>query len=537
MMKEKFALWHLLFLQYLKRDWKKIFIWILILAAFSGGFIPAFEEIAKGQGLVGMYETMQNPAMIAMVGPTLVKHSTGYTLGAMYANEMLLFCGLFSMIVSAMHVVSHTRKEEEHGLNELIRSFRVGRQANSLAVMLEVLFINFLLALLTALLMNSFDAHSIDLAGSLLFGTSMGIAGMIGGALGLFCSQMMPTAAGANGAALGLIGILYLIRAATDVSNIDFSMFNPMGWTYLTFPFTKNNWLPIIFGLLFTIVLTIAAFILEGHRDYNTGYLPERNGRSRARKTLLSVPGWYYRINSGIIIGWLITFLVLGAAYGSIYGDMQAFLESNNLMKEMFTHSGTSIEASFTGTIVPVMMGLTAILPIAVINKLAAEEHQMHLSQLFSTKVSRGQFYWTAIMLAIFVGLIGTLFSAGGLGSSALSVMKNSRLDMTDFLAAGFNLFPIILFFIALAALSLGFLPNIGKLIYVYLTYSFMLSYFGGILNLPKWFLKTSAMNWLPKMPTEDFDLQKCLLVTAVSALFIILGYFGYKNRDLHEGA
>lgn len=49
-MKEKFARWDTLFLQYLKRDWKKIIIWVLGLGMFSAGFVPAFKEIAKGQG-------------------------------------------------------------------------------------------------------------------------------------------------------------------------------------------------------------------------------------------------------------------------------------------------------------------------------------------------------------------------------------------------------------------------------------------------------------------------------------------------------
>ncbi|EMG26942.1 amino acid permease, partial [Listeria fleischmannii subsp. fleischmannii LU2006-1] len=89
-MKEKFARWHILFLQYAKRDYKKIIFWVLGLGAFSGAYVPAFEEIAKGTGLIGMYETMQNPAMISMVGPTPVQNAADYTLGAMYSNEMLL---------------------------------------------------------------------------------------------------------------------------------------------------------------------------------------------------------------------------------------------------------------------------------------------------------------------------------------------------------------------------------------------------------------------------------------------------------------
>ena len=57
---------------------------------FFWWFCPAFEELTSGQGLAGLYETLQNPAMIAMVGPTPASNAAEYTLGAMYANEMLL---------------------------------------------------------------------------------------------------------------------------------------------------------------------------------------------------------------------------------------------------------------------------------------------------------------------------------------------------------------------------------------------------------------------------------------------------------------
>lgn len=99
-MKEKFNATFILLLQYFKRDWQKIILWILGVGLFSAAFVPAFEEIAKGQGLQGMYETLQNPAMVSMVGPTSVDSAQDYTLGAMYVNEMLLFCALFSMIIT-----------------------------------------------------------------------------------------------------------------------------------------------------------------------------------------------------------------------------------------------------------------------------------------------------------------------------------------------------------------------------------------------------------------------------------------------------
>src|SRR5699024_4268481 len=296
-MKEKFVRWDTLFVQYLKRDWKKMIVWILGIGLFSAGVVPAFKEIAKGQGLIGMFETLKNPAMISMVGPTPIETAANYTLGALYAHEMLLFCALFAMIITVLHVVRHTRKEEDLGLTELVRSFQVGRQANSLATIIESIFINVILALFISVVMLSFGADTFSVEGSFLFGASVGSAGIIAAGIALVMAQIMPSSSSATGSALGIIGLLYIVRAGTDVSNVDLSMFNPLGWTYLTYPFTENNWIPLIFALVFSIVAVIIAFALEGARDMGSGYLPEREGRANAKKSLLSVRGLFIKIN------------------------------------------------------------------------------------------------------------------------------------------------------------------------------------------------------------------------------------------------
>lgn len=536
-MKEKFARWNILFLQYLKRDWRKIIIWTIGLGLFAAIFVPAMEEVTRGDGLAGLYETLQNPAMTSMVGPTPIDKASEYTLGAMYSHMMLLFSGLFAMIISILHVVGHTRKEEDNGLTELVRSFQVGRQANSLAVIAETIVINIILALFIAGLMSSFNVDTIYSKGSILFGASVGMAGIMGAGIALVIAQIMPVSSAATGSSLGIIGLLYIVRGVTDISNIKFSLLNPMGWTYLTNPFTEDNWTLLINEFIFTAILVFIAFVLEGGRDMGAGYIPEKEGRANARKSLLSVHGLFIRLSKGLIISWLLAFLLLGAAYGSIYGDMQTFLESNELIGQMFLYAGFSMEESFTGTIMMVMIGLVTILPISIVNKLSSEERSLHLSQIYGTKVKRSQLYWTSVILAIIVAIFGILLSALGLGGTALSVMKNGSMDIFDFLAYAYNILPAVLFFTSLAALALGWMPSLGKVVYVYLIYSFMLNYFEGLLNLPSWIIGTAPLNWLPKMPMEDFSISVFIIVSTISVLFMIIGYLGYNRRDMLEGS
>lgn len=537
-MKEKFTGWNILFSQYMRRDWKKILLWILGLGVFCGGFVPAFEEIAKGDGLVGMFETLKNPAMISMIGPTPVKNVADYTLGAMYAHEMLLFCGLFSMVISGLHVISHTRKEEDLGMAELVRSFRVGRQANSLAVLKETVVINLLLIGFITGLMIFFNIKGIDLKGSLLFASSIGMAGMFGAVLALVFAQLMATSSGATGGTLGVIGLLYIWRAATDTSYPELSIFNPMSWIYLTHPFTENNLSPLLYSFILMILLFLIANLLENFRDMGAGYLPERMGRPEAKQSLLSVRGLLFRMNRGMILSWSVGFLLMGIAYGSIYGDMGTFLSSNELIEAMFTQAGISIEDSFTQSIMSILILLTIILPIAIINKLFTEESELRLSQLYATKVSRTRVFCTAIGLALTVGLVAICLAAGSLGTAAvLSIGNTNSLNVADFFKAGYNFLPAMLFFIGIASVLLGWLPKWNKLTYIYLVYTFILNYFGNLLNLPEWFKKTAILNWIPALPVEDFNLRIFGVISILSLVLIAIGLLGYQQRDLIEGA
>ena len=89
-------------------------------------------------------------------------------------------------------------------------------------------------------------------------------------------------------------------------------------------------------------------------------------------------------------------------------------------MSQMFTITGVSLEEAFTSTIIMVMVALVSILPIAVVNKLFSEEARLHLSQLYSTKVTRARLYWTSVIMAIVAGVVSILLAAGGLAGQPL---------------------------------------------------------------------------------------------------------------------
>lgn len=163
---------------------------------------------------------------------------------------------------------------------------------------------------------------------------------------------------------------------------------------YLSYPFTKNKWLPIILLILFSSLITFFALFLEGKRDMGAGFIPQKEGRANAKKSLLSIPGLFTRLNKGSILAWFSSFVVLSAACGSIYKDLETFLYGIDFVKQMFTHVNTTIEASFTSTIILVMIALITILPISIMNRLFLEEKNFILQILPSQSLVQSVEYF-----------------------------------------------------------------------------------------------------------------------------------------------
>jgi len=109
----------------------------------------------------------------------------------------------------------------------------------------------------------------------------------------------------------------------------------------------------------------------------------------------------------------------------------------------------------------------------------------------------------------------------------------SATMEIVDFLAVGYNFLPSVLFCTGLISVSLGWIPKLGKVVYVYLGYSFVLNYFGGILDLTEWFSKTAIHSWIPQMPMDDFDAPIFITITLISITLMLIGYLGYSRRDM----
>ncbi len=525
--------WQRLLPRYLKRDRLTILFWIVGLSLFAAAEVPIMEGITADGGQVGLFQTLSNPAMVAMLGPVPVSDLADYTFPVMYSHMMLLFSALFSMILSSLHVVSHSRREEDSGLLEMIRALPLGRLANSVALFLETVLINIGLGLAITALMLSFGAEGMDVYGTLIFAGAIAMAGVLGAGIALLVAQLAPTAAAANAGSIGVILLLYMLRAWTDIRSSGLSRLNPLSWAYLVMPYAQNAWRYLIYSLILGFMLFFLASILEERRDLGASFFRPRVGRREARRSLLSVWGLWSRLNRGTVLAWYTGLFVLGASYGSIYGDMQSFVDTSDLLKQLFGASGGSLEASFTATLMVVMAGLAGIVPISVVNRLGTEERSGRLAAVLGTRVSRSKLYWLVVLQSVLSSLVAILVSSLGLGLTAIALLTEQTLFLRDFVVAGMNLLPSVLLFVGLAAVGIGIRASWGRVAYIYLIYSFMLSYFSGMAEFPKLLTYSVPQHYLPLMPTEAFRLMPWLWMLGLAAGLFVVGSWLYRRRDL----
>ena len=264
----------------LKQNHLKLLIWLIGLIGITIGTASVYPGVYPDQESLMAYAlTADNPSMVAMLGPGYEMED--YNLGTAFAMDMLIFTAIAAGIMNILLVGRSTRADEEDGLTEVIRSLPIGRLSYLSATMLVMTTINVLLALLTGFGLFSLGIDSFDLESSLLYGSVLGATGLIFVAFTALFAQLFQTSRGTTGLSFAILIGSYLVRAVGDVSNETLSLISPLGWLVRTEVFVVDKWWPIVITVVVSIVLSLLAFYLNGIRDLNSGFIPERKGKDK----------------------------------------------------------------------------------------------------------------------------------------------------------------------------------------------------------------------------------------------------------------
>ena len=516
----------------LRRDRFRILIWLLAIVLLTLVVAPAYTELTPTeQERMAMAETMKNPAVTAMFGPGYGLDD--YTYGAMMGHQMLLFTALAVSIMCIMLVARQIRGDEESGRTEMILSLPVGRLSSLCSTTLVLFGTNIVLALLTGLGLYALGIESIDLHGSLLYGSALGAAGFFFTALTALFAQLAENFRGTTGLSIAALLLFYLLRAIGDVEIEILSWLSPLGWILRSEVYVNNIWWPVGLTVAASLAVTALAFYLNSIRDLGAGLFPSRPGRKTASHFLQSPLGLAWKLQRNGIIGWMIAVFILGASYGSVMGDMETYLEELGMLREMLPDvEGFTLTEQFIPMLMSVLSSISVIPALLMITRLRGEENKNRKEQLLARAVSRPKLLGSYLSLSIVTGALALLLAGTGLWSAALPVMEDPISFETIFNAV-IVYYPALLVMIGVAVLLIGFKPEALGIVWFYLGYSFFVVYLGQLLDLPEWFSSLTPFGHVPRLPIEEMDYTGISILTILALGLIVAGFLGYRRRDI----
>ncbi|WP_099221521.1 ABC transporter permease [Listeria costaricensis] len=516
-----------------RRDRLKMLIWVLAFVATTLSVALAFDNMYHNDAeRQSMAETMKNPAMVAMVGPAY--GTDDYTTGPMMGQQMMLFTALIVGIMSIMLVAGQTRADEEDGALEMVRSLPTGRLANLMATLLTMLIVNVVLALVTGVGLGVLGISSMDWNGSLLYGACLGVAGLIFASITAIFAQICESSRGTIAFSLMVLGIFYLIRAIGDVTNDTLSYFSPLGWLSQTQVYVNDYWWPIGLGLALALIFSLLALYLNSIRDLGAGFLPTRPGRKTASRWLTTPLGLAFRLQRTTIIAWAIGMWVLGAAYGSVFGDLESFFNENEFIQQMMQASGNlSLTEQFVAMLMSILAIIASISVLMFILRVKGEENKSRMEHLLTRAVSRYRVVASYLIMAILFSFIMMFLAISGLYMASHAVM-NDPISFMTFFKAGMVYLPAMLIMIGLALLLVGWLPKLTSIVWLYLVFSFFVVYLGKMLKIPDWMSNLTPYGWVPRLPTESFDAAPIVWMSVIGVVLLIIGMIGYRRRDVN---
>lgn len=512
-------------------DRLRIPIWILALTFFTIIVPTAFTGLySSQQEREAMAQTMANPAMTAMTGPADLSN---YTVGVMTAHQMLLMTAAVTGLMSILLVTRHTRAAEEDGRLELLRSLPVGRLSYLNATLLTVSAACIGLALINGFGLYALGIESMDLEGSLLYGAALGAAGLFFAGVTAVFAQASDSSRGTIGYSIAVLLISYLFRAITDISNESLSWLSPLAWVTKAEVYDSNNWWPIVLMAAASIVLFAVANYLNAIRDLDRGFFPSMPGKKYASRFLQSPIGLALKLQRTGIISWAIGMFVLGASYGSVLGDLESFFSENEAMKQLLKPTeGITLVEQFIPMLMIVISLMATIPPVMAMNKLRGEEKKERIVHLLSRAVSRTKLLGSYFVISVINGFLMISLAALGLWAAGNSVVEGG-LSFGMIFGAALSYYPPMLVMISLAVFLIGFLPKFTGLIWLYVLYSFIVLYLGGLFQFSDWIGSLSPFGHVPQAPIEEFTIVPLLLLCLAAGVLALAGFIGFNSRDI----
>ncbi|WP_214107786.1 ABC transporter permease [Acrocarpospora catenulata] len=521
----------------LRRDRVRLPIWILVAMAVTAAGVAAVvdefpDEASRAEALQG---AATSPAVLLMRGVPV-----GTSLGAVVNFRNLASLLVLAALLSTFAVVRHTRQNEETGRAELVGAGSVGRYAGLIAALVVACGASLVLGLaITLTLLGS----GLPAAGSLAFGTACALTGMAFAGIAAVSAQLFTGARAANACAAALVGVAYLVRGIGDalgevtpdgVTTAWPSWLSPIGWGMLARPYGEERWWVLVLPVLLLAACVAGAFALAGRRDLGGGLIPDRPGP--ATGSLHGPLGLAWRLNRGLVYGWVIGAAVAGAGIGSLGATVRDAMTANagavKVINQLAGGAGGQLVDVFFAAMMNVFGVLAASFAVQALLRLRAEEAGGPGEAVLATAVGRSR--WVAAHLACAAGGAAAVLLAAGVAMGLADAAAGGEEGVLTMAGAGLAQLPAALTLAGFVVLVFGALPRFAvALAWAGLVATIVWGMFGDMLGLPDAVRDLSPFSHVPAVPAVAATPGPILALVGVAAALAVGGMALFRHRDL----
>lgn len=468
-----------------------------------------------------------NPALSLIFGPAFDLSTTdGFN-----AWRSLAIGGFLLALGAIFTVVRTTRGQEDSGQAELLASGVMGRAARLMSGVGLAVVGSLVAGIVSTVVTGLCGGNWAD---SLLLNATFVASGWMFAGVAAISAQLGADARAANTMAVTTLGGLFILRGfAYAMDAPAWTIWaNPLGWLTETRPATGNHWWPLLLALAFALVAIRIAFVLQSRRDFGQGIIAPKPGpaRGRTRSTLQLAR----RLNAGPLVTWAVAFAVIGVAFGYFTTSIQDILTQDAAVAQILAAGAATPDELIGAFLVTIfsLIGIIAAIPgIQIVVKVYREEVEDRVEPVLAGAVSRQRFYASNVLLAFLAPVIYILIA--GLVIAWLAASADIGVQMGDVVVQALATIPASWTITAVAVAVIGARPVVSLAAWFGVLVAFVLTLLGPIFKLWDWILGISPFWHVPNVMEDPVDWTGLGWISLVTVLFLLVGFAGFRRRDL----
>ena len=456
------------------------------------------------------------------------------TLGQVIQWESGMLISIFTAIAAILIVTAVGRRSEDDGLRELIEGTGVSR-TTVFAVQAGIgatfslgagVLCGLTLAAQVPLL------PEISVAGTIALALAISLVGCAFSAVALIVSQLADDAVRARRLFLMFLLLAFALRIVAEASGASWMRWlTPLGWKEQIMPFVEDRFIYAIPAAAIGLALTALAWRLYSGRELHGAYLRSAH-RSTAHLHVGSIFSLAFRLGRYRLVSWSLGIVSMAAFVGSMAGSFVTLTKKNPNYEDLMTKmSGGGDTSSQIVSIFSVLIGILLICESAsAISSLADTEKRGILDAELASGASR-----RGVIVAQALTAMAESAILAALGAVALSVTVGLSLDWEsgrDVAWQAFTQWPAAVCLIGVGCLFYAISRRLTAAAWALVGWSFVIAWFGGILNLPKWLLNMKLLGW-SFSPTDSQHIPQALGLLAIGIAASALATIVYRRRDI----